>query len=82
MQVVDEPYPDSCQNSGQLASQTQQYYMCREIGEAQQLYRVTSETYQKLSNKSEFKCVKKEVTKNVCVCPKGFGDFQCATQLY
>lgn len=28
---LEEPYPTSCQNHGQLSSQTQRYYMCRSL---------------------------------------------------
>lgn len=31
---------------------------------------------------ARYKCTTKNVTKNVCVCPRGYGDFQCSTQLY
>ena len=24
----------------------------------------------------------RDVTKNVCVCPMGYGDYQCSTELY
>lgn len=56
--------------------------MCRELAPNQPQYRVTFETYQKLKDMEGYKCINKNVTKSVCVCPKGYGDYQCATQLY
>jgi len=56
--------------------------MCRELKPNQPLFRVTSETFRELHDKEGYRCNQKNVTKNVCVCPKGYGDFQCATQLY
>lgn len=29
-----------------------------------------------------YTCYTKEVTNNVCVCPKGFNDYECATTMY
>ena len=46
------------------------------------MYRVTQETYHKLLNAEGYKCTTKNMTRNVCVCPKGYGDYQCGTQLY
>lgn len=31
---LDEPYPTQCYNHGQLAKQTQRYYMCRSTAPA------------------------------------------------
>lgn len=81
---LEEPYPTSCQNHGQLSSQTQRYYMCRALQKTEDPFRVTKETYlMLLQNYTDmYSCYTKNVTKNVCVCPKGFIDFECATMMY
>lgn len=56
--------------------------MCRENSAQSQLYRVTHQSFLKLKQDSKYKCSEKNVTKKVCVCPKGYGDFRCSTQLY
>lgn len=58
------------------------YYMCRDASQKVTLNRVTRENYLQLKDIPSYKCMEKNVTKNVCVCPKGYGDFQCSTQLY
>jgi len=50
---LDEPYPTECYNHGKLATQTQKYYMCKNLGKNangksnadQTAFRVTGETY-------------------------------------
>lgn len=85
MELIEEPYPSYCQNSGQLSPIVQTYYMCRKVNQAKQqtrLWRVTHETYLNLYEVEGFRCSIKNVTKDVCVCPKGYGDYQCSTQFY
>ena len=81
---MDEPYPTVCHNSGQLSDITQAHYMCRPISfKDKEMIRVTFETFVELSELPEqYKCVQRSVAKKVCVCPIGFGDYQCSTQLY
>ena len=80
-----EPYPtkdQKCQNNGQLTAQTQTYYNCLEHTDpTAKPFRVNKETYDMLvtSYSDQFQCNMKDVTNDVCVCPKGYGDFVCAT---
>lgn len=45
---------------------------------------MTKETYlMLLQNYTDmYSCHTKTVTKNVCICPKGFNDFECSTVMY
>lgn len=43
---------------------------------------MTKETYQELLRNPHYRCTQRTVTKDVCVCPKGFGDFECSTPVY
>jgi hypothetical protein len=61
--------------------------MCRSLqkqNDAPDPFRVTKETYLTLlQNYTDlYSCFTKNVTKNVCVCPKGFNDFECSTTMY
>ena len=84
---LEEPYPTECYNHGQMAKQTQKYYMCKKIqmnqssGKPKEAFRVTKETYQfLLANHSDsYSCFTQNVDTNVCVCPKGQSDFECVT---
>ena len=83
---LEEPYPDQCFNNGQLAEQTQKYYMCKPVKNVDAIrepeeIRVTQETYQKLlaNYSDQFTCYTTNVVRNVCVCPRGIVDFECAT---
>lgn len=86
---LEEPYPTECFNHGKLTQQTQKYYMCKSLATANskkssEPFRVTSETYQLLlSNYSDqYSCYTQNVENNVCMCPGGYMDFLCATDLY
>ena len=50
----------------------------------EQPFRVAKETYDLLQANytSEYSCLTKNVTKDVCVCPKGFTNFDCANAEY
>lgn len=83
---LEEPYPSQCFNNGQLAEQTQKYYMCKPVRAVEAIrepeeIRVTQETYQKLlaNYSDQFTCYTTNVVRNVCVCPRGIVDFECAT---
>jgi len=56
--------------------------MCGEKGAEQ--FRVTKDTYRTLMTgyAHQFDCSVEQVTNDVCVCPKGTGDWLCATDLY
>ena len=82
---LSEPYPSKdqpCYNNGQRTAQTQTYYTCFEMGEIiGKWFRVNKQTYRMLmsSYSDQFTCNIKDVTNDVCVCPKGYGDYVCAT---
>jgi hypothetical protein len=66
--------------------QTQRYFICRSLqkqGDTEP-FRVTKETYLTLLQNytDTYTCFTKEVSNNVCVCPKGFNDYECATTMY
>ena len=44
--------------------------------------RVARETFNELASDPTYRCTSKSITNNVCVCPHGFGDFECSTSLY
>jgi hypothetical protein len=56
--------------------------LCKKKGPKREQFRVTKETYKQLQADQEYSCTSKNITKNVCVCPKGYGDFECSTALY
>jgi len=87
---LEEEYPNECFNQGKLAKQTQKHYMCKSVSDANvsqkasEPFRVTSETYQMLLTNytDQYSCYTQNVENNVCVCPGGRMDVQCATKLY
>lgn len=54
--------------------------MCQEKGKNDEPFRVTKETYQTLQKgyAHQFDCNQQNVTKDVCVCPKGHNGHLCA----
>jgi hypothetical protein len=58
--------------------------MCRSLTKAEEAFRVTKETYLMLLQNftDSYSCHTKNVTKSVCICPKGFNDFECSTVMY
>ena len=87
---LEEPYPTECYNHGQMAKQTQRYYMCKNEAQSQssekkkEAFRVSRETYDFLTanHTDQYSCYTREVETNVCVCPKGKSDFECLTASY
>ena len=87
---LEEPYPTECYNHGQMAKQTQKYYMCRNDAQSQpaqkqkEAFRVSKETYDFLTanHTDQYTCHTKDVENNVCVCPEGKSDFECLTASY
>jgi len=80
---LEEPYPTECYNHGQLAKQTQTWYMCRSIKNPRvsDAFRVTKETYNRIlaNYADQFSCYVQNTERNVCVCPQNMVDFECGT---
>lgn len=70
IKTLVEPYPTKCQNSGQLANQTQRYYLCSKRNEAGDFFRVDSATYENLiqNYSAQYECKTQNVQKEVCFC--------------
>lgn len=88
---LEEDYPTECYNQGKLAKQMQKYFMCMSLSpknmvgqKASEPFRVTSETYQMLLQNytDQYSCYTQNVETNVCVCPSGYMDVMCSTDLY
>lgn len=60
----------------------QTYYNCKRLSAERGYFRVTKQTYKELLRNADYKCIVRNQTNNVCVCPRGFGDFECSTLLY
>lgn len=64
--------------------------MCKNVqinqatGKPKEAFRVSRETYQYLlaNHSDSYSCYTQNTETNVCVCPKGQSDFECATATY